>query len=134
MAQVRIIFNQGEANEYVFPQVQSETGSNEPIDKSVIIEGNRGDGSIYIPGGKKSLRIPIRGILVADDYDALTTLMNTMKSKLDTSLSTLKLQHYSGGWQNDWAYNVRMIGEINFGETLRTDSQPYSIEFLVISY
>lgn len=134
MAQVRIVFDEGGANEYVFPQVQSETGSNLPTDKSTIIEGNRADGSIYIPGGKKSQRIPIRGILVGDDYDDLTAQMDAMKLKVTTALSTLKLQHYDGSWQDDWIFSVRRVGEIIFEETLRTDSQRYEIEFLVLTY
>ena len=86
--QVRVMFQ-----DYQFPQVQSETGSNLATDKSTIIEGNRGDGSIYIPGGKKSQRIIIKGILVGDDYNDLTNQMHEMKTNITTGLGVLKLQH-----------------------------------------
>jgi len=63
MAQVRFIYNQGEANEYVFPYAFHITDP-EPGMKATIIRGTRGDGSIAIPGGKKSQEIHIRGKIV----------------------------------------------------------------------
>lgn len=131
--QVQIIFSDG-TNTFTFPQVQSETGSDLEEDKSVIIEGNRASGCLYIPGGKKSLRLTIKGILMGDDYKDLTTQMTEMKSKVTTNLATLTLKHYDGGWQNDYVYTVRRIGKITFDENLRTDYQPYSVDFIIINY
>lgn len=134
MATVRVIFNEGESNEYVFPVVQSETGSDLEEDKDLIIEGVRADGSIVIPGGKKSKEIVIKGILIGTTYGAITTLMDTMKTNVDTAVSTLKLQHYTTSWVDDWSYTVKRISEISFPETLRTSSQEYEVTFLVLSY
>lgn len=131
--QVYLNFYDG-TNSYDFPQVQSETGSDLIDDKAVIIEGNRGDGCLYIPGGKRPLRITVTGILMGDDYKDLTTQMNTMKSKVTTNLATLSLKHYDSGWVTDWTYSVRRVSEINFEETLRIDSQKYNIEFIVLAY
>lgn len=136
MAQVRFIYNQGEANEYVFPYAFHITDP-EPGMKVTIIKGTRGDGVITIPGGKKSIEIRIRGKIIEDTgYDAITTKMNEMRTKVTTDSATLKMQHYNGSWVDDWAYIVRRIAEIRFPQSLRTEDNPqeYEVVFLVISY
>ena len=61
--------------------------------------------------------------------------MAEMKTKVSTNPATLTLRHWTGStWQTDWQYTVRRITEINFPESLRTDSQKYEIRFLVTSY
>jgi len=130
----RVIFQKGQSNEYILPLVYSisdpETGG-----KDTIISGNRGDGSIIIPAGKKSNEISIKGVITGDDYVAIINAMNTMRTKVNRNLSTLTLEHLvSGSWIQDWAVSVRRIEEIIFEESLRTDSQKYSINFLVVSY
>lgn len=133
---VKLNFNDG-TKSYDFPLVQSVT-DNIPGTKSVIIPGNRADGSIVIPGGKKSTEIIVKGILFDEHgYADLTSLMATMRSDVTTNPATLTLSHYEGGaWTTDWAYSVRRIDEIDFSESedKRTQSQPYSVRFLVISY
>jgi len=133
MAEVKINFNDGTYN-YDLPVVFHISDPKEGM-KATVIRGTRGDGSIIIPGGKKSQEIRVRGKLFADDYEALTSLMNEMKSKVTTNLATLTLKHKSGvSWVNDWAYTVRRIEEIRFPESLRTDIQEYEITFFVIAY
>jgi hypothetical protein len=131
--QVTINFNDG-TNDYNLPIVQSETGSNLTGKKDTIIEGNRGDGAIVIPGGKKSQTITIRGILIGDDYKAITALMNTMRANITTNVATLKMTHQDSGEITDWTYTVKRITEIRFPENLRISSQEYEIDFLVLEY
>ncbi len=136
MATVRFVYNQGEANEYIFPYAFHITDP-EPGMKATVIKGTRGDGSITIPGGKKSQEIRIRGKIIDDTgYDAITSKMNEMRTKVTTGSATLKMQHYNGSWVNDWAYTVRRITEIRFPQSLRTedDSQEYEVIFLVTSF
>lgn len=134
MAQVRLIYNQGEANEYVFPYTFHIIDP-EPGMKATIIKGTRGDGNIIIPGGKKSIEIRIRGKIIEDTgYNAITSKMNEMRTKVTTGSATLKMQHYNGSWIDDWSYTCRRISEIKFPQSLRTDSQEYEVVFLVISY
>ena len=133
MAQVRIIFNDG-SGDYVLPYVYHVTDPTPGI-KSTVIQGLRSSGSIVIPGGKKSHEIIVRGTLMADDYNALTTLINEMRTKVTTAPATLKLQHLSGvNWVDDWSYSCRRIEEIRFEQSLRTSSQKYEIIFYVTSY
>lgn len=130
---VRFIYNQGESNEYVFPLVFSISDPQEGM-KSTIIEGNRGDGSLVIPGGKKSQDIKLRGKIAEDGFVNISTEMASMRTKVTTDIATLKMQFYSGGWNTVWSYNVRRISEISFPQSLRTDVQEYQLEFRVISY
>ncbi len=130
---VQVLFNDG-SGDYVLPHVFHISDHN-PGMKATVIEGNRASGSIVIPGGQKSIEITIRGRLIDNDgYVDLTTLIATMKSSVTTNVATLTLQHFSGGWSNDWSYTVRRIEEISFPESLRIWEQEYSITFLVLSY
>lgn len=133
--QTKITFKIGSNPEYIFPLVQSETGSNLSEKKFMIIEGVRADGCIVIPAGKKSQIITINGIIVGEDYKAITDLMNTMKSAITTDVATLTMKHYEGGnWVTDWSYSVRRLGMIEFSDSLRTSDQPYKIDFIVLVY
>lgn len=133
---VRLTFLSSETGsvEYTFPNVFSISDPKEGM-KATVIEGNRGDGSIVIPGGKKSQEIIIRGKLFdADGYKDLTTLMNDMRTEITTDLATLTMKHYDSGWVTDWTYTVRRINEIEFDESMRIGIQPYSARFLVVAY
>lgn len=135
MAQVRVYFTDG-SKTYTFPCVQSENGSNLSGIKATVIPGTRADGAIVIPGGKKSLEIVIRGIILDNDgYTDISTAMSTMRTNVTTLPATLSLQHFTGGvWVNDWSYTVRRIDEIIFADTLRTCEQPYEAKFLILAY
>jgi len=133
---VRITFLEDStgAVEYEFKNVQQISDPKEGM-KATVIKGTRGDGSIIIPGGKKSQEIIIKGKLFDNDgYKDLTTLINDMRDKLTTEVATLTMKHYDGGWVNDWSYVVRRIEEIRFPKSMRTESQDYEVSFLVLSY
>lgn len=131
---VRLRFNDG-TNNYTLPHIFQVTDPKEGM-KATVIAGNRSDGSIVIPGGKRSQLIEVRGNLFdSSGYIALTTLINEMRTKVSTAVATLTLEHYNGAtWVTDWSYTVRRIDEINFAESLRLDAQEYSISFLVLAY
>jgi len=120
---------------YDFPLVQD---IQEPVPgtKSIVIEGNRADGAIVIPGGKKSIEIVIKGILFDNDgFIDLETLMATMNTDITTNPATLTLSHWTGStWANDWVKTVRRIDEIVFGDSMRTSDISYTVRFLLISY
>ena len=120
---------------YDFPLVQD---IQEPVPgmKAVVIEGNRGDGCIVIPSGKKSIEIVIKGILFDNDgFIDLETLMATMNTDITTNPATLTLSHWTGStWATDWAKTVRRTEAIEFGTSMRTSDITYTVRFLVISY
>ena len=131
---VRINFDDG-TYDYDLPYVFHITDPKEGM-KATVIHGTRGDGSVVIPGGKRSQEIIVRGKLLDNDgYVALTTLINEMKTKVTSAPATLTMKHNVGaGWVTNWQYYVRRVGEIKFPESLRTASQEYQVTFLVTSY
>ena len=133
---VRITFIEDESGAvaYTLPYVFHVDDPKEGI-KATVIPGTRGDGSIVIPGGKRSQEITIKGKLIDEDgYKDLTTRINEMKTKVTTDQAVLTMEHYDGGWIQDWSYTVRRIEEIKFPKSLRTESQDYEISFLVLAY
>jgi len=134
---VKITFLKDEtgAVEYQLPHVFHVSDPKEGM-KAVVHPGNRGDGSIVIPGGKRSQEILVEGTLFdADGYKDLTALMNELRSEVTTDVAILTMKHKEGiSWITDWSYTVRRIDEIEFPQSLRTGIQKYSITFLVISY
>jgi len=131
---VIVNFNDG-VNSYDLPHVFRISDPKEGM-KATVIPGNRGDGSIVIPGGKRSIEISISGRLVDNDgYEDLTDLINEMKTKITTNQATLTLKHWTGStWENDWQYTVRRIDEIDFPESLRTYDQEYTVRFLIVAF
>jgi hypothetical protein len=130
---VEVIFADG-VNTYTFPLVQNINDPT-PGTKSVVIEGNRASGSVVIPGGLKSSELIIKGFLHAADYVAQTTLMDDMRTKVTTAIATITIRHWNGAtWVNDRVWNVRRVGEIDFGESFRIGDIEYTCNFLVISF
>lgn len=133
---VKLNFTSGAIN-YDLPVVQSIT-DNEASNKSVLIEGNRADGSIYISGGKKSVTLNVKGVLINHNgYISLMSDRSTMITNLTTASGTLTLKYYSSGiWSNSWSYTVRRVGEIRFNDNkdMRTDYLEYEVDFLILSY
>ena len=119
---------------YQLPHVYHIEDPKEGI-KATVIEGNRADGSIVIPGGKRSQEIRVRGNLYdSRGYEELTALMDELRDSVTTEVTTLTLKHGVTPQTTDWTYTVRRIGEISFPESLRLTRQEYEIRFLVISY
>ncbi len=131
---VRTVFYDG-TNTYIFPLVQSISDPSEGM-KATVISGTRGNGSIVIPGGKKSQEITIKGIILDNDgYIDITTAMDDMRSKVTTNVATLTIEHWTGStWQSDRVWNIRRINEITFGDSMRTCDIEYTVNFLVIAY
>lgn len=137
--EVIVNFNDG-TYDYDFPHVQEISDSKENT-KHTIIKGIASNGTKFIQGGKSPQKIIVNGLLIANDYNALTTLMNTMKSQITTSEATLTLKKRildsEDAYTDDWSYTVRRISEIEFTDTnrnYRVNYVSYSITFLVISY
>lgn len=134
---VRVTFKESGGTLYTLPHVYHLTDPKEGM-KATVIQGKRGDGSICIPGGKKSQMIVVRGTLLGEDYRDLTSQISDLKSNITTELATLKLQYKNllGNWVDDWSYTVRRIDEIRFpfSDSYRTAHQEYEISFLVLAY
>ena len=137
MASTTVVFNFNDGtNDYNLPLAQSIADPKE-ADKDTIIPGIRADGTIIIPGGKKSQSIKLSGILVnKDGFVGLSNDIETLKANITTKLATLTQKYWTGSqWQVVWAYTVKRVEEINFpSEGLRINYQKYEVSFLVVSY
>ena len=121
---------------YTFPHVYPITDPS-PGMKATVIEGQRADGSLVIPGGKKSHKITVEGVLHEDDYDYVTisAAMAAMEVAVTTDIGTLTLEYWNGAsWVTNWAYTVRRIEEIDWLPSMRTDDQKYRVSFFVIAF
>lgn len=132
---VRLIFNDG-SGVIVLPLIQSAPAP-EAGAKDTVLEGIRADGSIIIPGGKKSSIISVKGYLVNHaGYASLISDMNTMRTNISNNVATLTMQHFASAvWNNDWQYLVKRQGEIRFpSDGFMTDFQQYEIDFFVLNF
>ena len=138
---VRCKFNDG-SGDYTFPLLQTISDPKE-MSKGVIHEGTRGNGSVFIPGGRKSQTIKISGFIADNDgYEDITSQLNSLKSEVTVLPGTLTLEHWDpnasagGAWTTDWQYTVVRNSEIEINDNneMRTDKISYSCEFLVLTY
>lgn len=133
--QITFVKDESGAVDYILPYVFQVTDPKEGM-KATVIGGTRGDGSIVIPGGKKSQVLTVRGNLFeTDGYKALTGAMTELKTNVTTDVAVVTMKHwFGGGWVTDWSYTVRRIDTITFPKSLRTGKQEYSVDFLVLAY
>jgi hypothetical protein len=137
---VKLTFNDG-SGDYDLPYIQTVS---DPIPgiKANVIRGTRADGSIVIPGGKKSVEIIAKGKLWSNDgYKELMSQQDTMRANVTTAPAILTLQYFDptlsggGGWVTNWSFAVRRIEDINFSSTdMRTLSLDYDVKFFITAY
>ena len=138
---VRVIYNKGvSGEEYIFSLVQ---GITEPKagTKDTIINGRRSDGAIVIPGGKQAQELIIKGKIWSDTgYAELMTKLNEMKALVRSGVATITKEYWNpllsggGAWETTWAYTVKRTQPIDFPDSMQTDIQDYSVNFLIIAY
>ncbi len=122
------LYNYSNSLIYTFPIVQY-TNAPKPIIKSVVIEGLRGQGAIVIPGSEGSWDLIIRGMFMADDYEAITQLIETIESTIEYNTRyTLKIEKSPS---TTFTYKVKRVVPIEYPESLRTTSQLYIVTLKV---
>ena len=114
--------------EYVqnLPDWQTDNPSN------IEITNLRSQGSINIPGGDKSANFTVQGILIAANYEALTTAVFALTAavvantnfilKIDKSPSTTD------------SIRVKRVVGIKWEESKRTTMQKYTVTFKTLSW
>jgi hypothetical protein len=111
---------------HTFEAVQF-TNAPQTVKRNSVISGIRGQGCIVIPGSTAQWAVIIRGVMQADDYQALVVKMDAMEAiALHTNYVLKILKTVSTAY----TYNVQRIEPIQYPESLRTDFQEYTIEFL----
>jgi hypothetical protein len=113
---------------YTFEHVQSLPDWQTDNPSNIEITNLRSQGSINIPGGDKSTTLTIQGILVADDYTALTTKIFALTSAIVANTNyIMKLEKASGSFES---INVKRVVGIKWEDSMRTTMQKYTVTFL----
>ncbi len=128
----RLYNSDGITLEYTFPLVQRTNAPQSPL-RYINIEGVRGSGSLVIPAGTPSWAIEIEGILYIDGatetYDDLMAKIEELETAIPVNVSFyLRMYKTSTAYYN---YKVKRTSVISYPESLRTDSQKYSVKLLV---
>ena len=121
----RLYNSAGDTLLYTFPIVQFSNAPHGADSRSVVIEGVRGKGAIIIDGGATAWDIIIRGVLSADDYEALVVVMDALDTAIPLN-TALKLR-IDKTISTYYEYNIKRIVGINYPENLRTSFQNYEI-------
>jgi len=100
--------------------------------KLIEHENVRGKGSIIVDGGDSSWTLTLRGVLFANDYDALMALVDTMESSIVLNTPYV-LKILSGVTTH--SYNCKRIVPIIYQEdSLRTNFIEYTCELRCLSW
>jgi hypothetical protein len=117
---------------YEFEHVQNVTNWLTENPSNIEITNFRSQGSINIPGGQKSVDLTLQGILIADDYDALTTKIFSLETTVLSSTNyILKLDKTST--THDDIHVIRVVG-IKWEDSRRINNIKYEITFRTLSW
>jgi hypothetical protein len=109
----------------------SYTNAPQSIKKSTLIEGIRGNGGIVVSGSKSTWDLILRGVLIADNYEALTVLIDNLESTIEENVQyILKIDKTIS---TTYTYNVIRLEPINYSESLRNNYQEFEIILKVLS-
>lgn len=125
MATFKLYASNGITPVYTFPVVFS---ANYPHSEKKVIEHEnlRGKGSIIIEGGETVWDLNLRGVLMAADYNALMSLVNTLETTI--ILNTPYYVKITKGISTTWDYKCKRIAPIEYQEdNLRTNYLEYKI-------
>jgi hypothetical protein len=122
---------------YTFPAVY-KTNAPQSVANYVEVTGFRGKGSIIIPGGEQSWDLEMSFVLVAEDYEALTALIDGVEAIALNTPYILKIGKYAvapnSGTETHYEYNVKRIVPFEYEESLRTNYQKVNATFRVNSW
>ena len=117
---------------YEFLYIQNISGWQSDNPSNIEISNLRSQGSINIPGGDKSVDLTLRGILIANDYEALTTLIFALNAAvLNNTNYVLKIDKSPSS--SDSIRVKRVIG-IDWEDSQRVTMQKYIVTFRTLSW
>ena len=120
---------------YTFLLVQ-QTNAPQSVKKTVEIEGQRGKGSIIIDGGEASWDLIINGVFAifnADEgYEEITDAIDAIETAIQ--LNTPYILRIDKDASTYYEYHVKRVEPIEYPESLRTDSQRYTVHLKVNSW
>lgn len=128
---VKLYASDGVTLVYTFPAVQY---INVPhtSNKNTIVEGIRGQGCIVIPGSSASWDLEIQGVLLANGYAAVDSLIATLESTI--VMFTNYILVFDKTIATSYTYNVQRIEPIEYPQSFRINFQEYTIRFKADSW
>jgi hypothetical protein len=121
---VKLYASDGITLVYTFQAVQS-INAPQTVNKSTIVEGIRGQGCIVIPGSTASFDLIISGILLADGYAAVDTLIASLESTI--VMFTNYILVFDKTINTSYTYNVKRITPIEYPKSFRINDQEYNV-------
>jgi hypothetical protein len=117
---------------YEFLHVQGISGWQTDNPANIEISNLRSQGSINIPGGDKSVDLSLQGILLAADYEALTTLVFALTSAVVNNTNyVLKIDKSPSSTE---AIRVKRVVGVVWEESQRLTMQKYTCTFKTLSW
>ena len=117
---------------YTFMYVQNLPDWQTDNPSNIEITNLRSQGSINIPGGDKSADITVQGILIADDYTALTTAVFALTAAIVANTNyVLKIDKSPSSSES---IRVKRVVGISWDESKRTTMQKYTVTFKTLSW
>jgi len=100
--------------------------------KYTVVEGIRGNGGIVVQGSKSTWDLVIKGRLLAEDFQALEALIDTLESNVAEGVQfTLKFDKTPITY---YSYKVTRLVPIEYPESIRTNYTEYQITFKVSTW
>ena len=117
---------------YTFTYVQNLPDWQTDNPSNIEITNLRSQGSINIPGGDKSADITVQGILIADDYTALTTAVFALTAAIVANTNyVLKIDKSPSSSES---IRVKRVVGIKWDESKRTTMIKYTVTFKTLSW
>jgi hypothetical protein len=117
---------------YEFEHVQNTIGWLTDNPSNIEISNLRSQGSINIPGGDKSTDLSLQGILLAADYEALTTLVFALTSAVVANTNyVLKIDKSPSSTDS---IRVKRVVGVVWEDSQRLTMQKYTITFRTLSW
>ena len=131
LPKIKLYASDGVTLAYTFPVVQS-INAPQTISKNVVIEGMRGQGCVVIPGSSASWDLVIAGIFLADDYSAITALIDAIEAAVPVFTNFILI--FEKTISTSYSYHVKRIESIEYPESLRVNAQEYIVRLKVNSW
>jgi hypothetical protein len=96
---------------YTFELVQDTNLFDDPGVKSIVHESPRGKGCVIVNGGTPSWDLYIRGLIVADDFEALVVKIEAMKSAI--AVNTAYYLKFDKTVSTTYSHRVKRIRPIS---------------------
>jgi hypothetical protein len=114
-------------------EAPQQTNAPQSSIRHIPIEGVRGKGRLIIPAGTETWDLEIEGVLYIDaaveDYQDLTAKIDEMENNI--ALNTAYYLRIDKTPSTYYEYKVKRVEPIEYHESLRTDSQRYTVRFIV---